>query len=37
VRDAVFLVLQERSHVLGWIVELEGRSPAGLRRPLISG
>ena len=37
VRDAGFLVLQERSHVLGWIVELEGRSPAGLRRPLISG
>ena len=37
VREAGFLVLHERSHVLGWIVELEARSPVGLHRPPISG
>jgi len=37
VREAGFLVLKERSHVLGWVVELEARSPMGLRRPPISG
>ena len=37
VREAGFSVLGERSHVLGWIVELEARSPGGLRRPPISG
>jgi len=28
VREAGFAVLHERSHMLGWIVELEARSPA---------
>jgi len=37
VREAGFDVLHERSHVLGWIVELEARSPVGLHRPPISG
>jgi len=37
VREAGFAVLHERSHVCGWIVELEARSPAGLRRAPISG
>jgi len=37
VREAGFSVLRERSHLLGWIVELEARSPVGLRRPPISG
>jgi ubiquinone/menaquinone biosynthesis C-methylase UbiE len=37
VRDAGFSVLRERSHVLGWIVELEARSPVGLHGPPISG
>ena len=36
VREAGFAVLRERSHVLGWIVELEARSPVGLQRPPIS-
>jgi len=37
VREAGFLVLRERSHVLGWIAELEARSPVGLQRTPISG
>jgi len=37
VREAGFSVVRERPHVLGWIVELEARSPVGLRRPPISG
>ena len=37
VREAGFLVLQERSHVFGWIVEIEARSLVRLRRPPISG
>ena len=37
VREAGFSVLRERSHVLGWIVELEARSPGGLHRPPTSG
>jgi len=37
VREAGFSVLRERPHVLGWIVELEARSPLGLHRPPISG
>ena len=37
VREAGFNVLRERSHVLGWIVEFEARSPVGLQRPSISG
>lgn len=37
VREAGFRVLHERSHVLGWIVEVEARSPVGLRRPPTSG
>ena len=37
VREAGFSVLRERSHVLGWIVEIEARSPVGLRPPPISG
>jgi ubiquinone/menaquinone biosynthesis C-methylase UbiE len=37
VREAGFQVLRESSHVLGWIVEIEARSPAGLRRPPFSG
>ncbi len=37
VREAGFSVLHERSHVLGWIVELEARSSLGLHRPPTSG
>jgi ubiquinone/menaquinone biosynthesis C-methylase UbiE len=37
VQEAGFIGLRERAHVLGWIVELEARSPDGLRRPPISG
>jgi ubiquinone/menaquinone biosynthesis C-methylase UbiE len=37
VREAGFLVLRERPHLLGWIVELEARSPLGLHRPSVSG
>jgi ubiquinone/menaquinone biosynthesis C-methylase UbiE len=37
VREAGFCVLRDRLHVLGWIVELEARSPVGLRGQQISG
>jgi ubiquinone/menaquinone biosynthesis C-methylase UbiE len=37
VHEAGFLDLRARPHVLGWIVELEARSPVGLRGPPISG
>ena len=37
VREAGFLVLRERPHVFGWIVELEASSPVGLQRPPVSG
>ncbi len=37
VREAGFSVLRERAHMLGWIVELEARSPAGLRPSSVSG
>jgi len=37
VRESGFAVLRERSHMLGWIVELEARSPVGLQRPPTSG
>jgi ubiquinone/menaquinone biosynthesis C-methylase UbiE len=37
VREAGFRVLRRRSHALGWILELEARSPLGLRHAPISG
>jgi ubiquinone/menaquinone biosynthesis C-methylase UbiE len=37
VQEAGFCGLRARSHMLGWIIELEARSPAGLRGAPISG
>jgi ubiquinone/menaquinone biosynthesis C-methylase UbiE len=37
VREAGFAVLRESPHILGWIVELEARSPLGLHQSSVSG
>jgi ubiquinone/menaquinone biosynthesis C-methylase UbiE len=37
VREAGFIVLHERAHVLGWIVEIVACSPGGLRGSPVSG